>query len=164
MRKTDDAGSNYVWRKPSRPKDPEAPQSGWLNTKNATSFAEAVEDGVSVATGVRGKHQILYLSKNRKKWLVVEWSDNVAAEESGPGDQWPDWWPLSPGKARAWLLANGHQEAVAEYFPPLGRRSIGPKVDVRFAPETLELIDQRAAEDGVDRAEVIRRLVKAGLA
>lgn len=44
-----------------------------------------------------------------------------------------------------------------------GRPEVGPAVNLRFPPELLEAVDQRAAAEGTTRAALIRRLVADGL-
>jgi hypothetical protein len=60
-------------------------------------------------------------------------------------------------------LATSGTSAPAEVRRSVGRPSIGPKVQVRFADEQIAQLDQRAEALGVDRSEMVRRYVAAGL-
>lgn len=46
---------------------------------------------------------------------------------------------------------------------PGGRPAIGPQVNIAMAPDMLAQVDATAAQDGVSRAEWIRRAVTAAL-
>jgi hypothetical protein len=40
---------------------------------------------------------------------------------------------------------------------------VGPKVETRLDPDDIKKVDDRAAQEGVSRAEMLRRLIVAGL-
>ena len=46
---------------------------------------------------------------------------------------------------------------------PGGRPEVGPKVEARLTPATLQRLDARAAATGKSRADTVRALIKTGL-
>lgn len=101
------------------------------------------------------------------------WVENV---DRTPEFNGPDIWRfLTDEQAREWMLKSGGQEAeeaLTRWFPETpdesgpnlgGRPVVGPKAEVRFDPDVLAKVDARAAAEGVKRAEMLRRLVVAGL-
>lgn len=44
-----------------------------------------------------------------------------------------------------------------------GRPEVGQPINVRLGDDLLARVDARASTDGVSRAEIIRRLVSAGV-
>lgn len=46
---------------------------------------------------------------------------------------------------------------------PAGRPEIGTPINIRLGDELLAQVDERAALEGVSRAELLRRLVSAAL-
>ena len=79
---------------------------------------------------------------------------------------------IEPEQARLWLIRSTvHDDAVALLFGPIPEesgptvnpRAIGAPTQIRFAPEVTAELDKRAAELLISRAELVRRLVTAGL-
>jgi len=60
-------------------------------------------------------------------------------------------------------LAASRTSAPAEVRHSTGRPSIGPKIQVRIPEEQLDELTRRAELAGIDRTELIRRYVTAGL-
>lgn len=101
------------------------------------------------------------------------WVEN---QDSRPEFNGPNMWRfLTDDEARDWMVKSGGneaEEALKEWFPDTpdevgpnlgGRPAVGPKVEVRLDPETLAKVDKRAAAEGVKRAEMLRRIIVAGL-
>ncbi|WP_064273664.1 ribbon-helix-helix protein, CopG family [Streptomyces sp. RTd22] len=68
---------------------------------------------------------------------------------------------ISDELARQWLLDNEYPEEAKRRFDRSkgGRPSKGDKVEARVPAKTLSRIDDMAAAAGVDRPEMIRRLL-----
>lgn len=101
------------------------------------------------------------------------WVEN---QDSRPEFNGPNVWRfLTNDEAREWMIKSGGQdaeEALKKWFPEMpdesgpnlgGRPAVGPKVDVRLDPDTLAKVDARAAQEGVKRAEMLRRIIVGGL-
>lgn len=101
------------------------------------------------------------------------WVEN---QDSRPEFNGPNVWRfLTDDEAREWMIKSGGAEAeesLAKWFPDTpeesgpnlgGRPTVGPKVEVRLDPDTLAKVDARATEEGVKRAEMLRRIIVAGL-
>lgn len=75
---------------------------------------------------------------------------------------------ITDEQAREWLIENGDDEAVTQYFGELpeesgpGRPEIGGKVLLRLG-EMLPRVDEWAAAKDVSRAEAVRRLLSAAM-
>lgn len=160
-----------VYTYPAADEDPtygEQPTvAGWFDPDKATAIEEDTDwDGnnhISVATGSKWEHEILYRTA-KGRWVLHHWS------------QWQGSMPTyrfaSDNEARDWLIKNGRDAEVEEYFGALdeeagpdrgGRPEIGPAIQIRLG-ELLAPVDERAAAESVSRAEMVRRLVATGLA
>jgi hypothetical protein len=76
---------------------------------------------------------------------------------------------ISAEQAHDWLLANHHDDAVAECFGPVedergpGRPEVGPAINVRLG-EMLEGVDAYASRNGItSRAAAIRHAIQRGI-
>ena len=118
-------------------------------------------------SGLQTTRSDLYRTKGGR------WVEHCDARREFNG---PDRWSfLTDDEARDWVIKSGGDEAesvLAEHFPDApdesgpslgGRPTVGPKVETRLAEEDIEKVDQRAKEEGVSRAEMLRRLIVAGL-
>ena len=74
--------------------------------------------------------------------------------------------------ARQWLIANGHLAAVRtiidhdlreDELPSIGRPPIGKPINLRLPDSLREQIDALARTNGLDRSQMIRRLLEAGI-
>jgi hypothetical protein len=103
------------------------------------------------------------------RWVV---HTDASSEFNGPNR----WEFLTDDEARDWVIRShggDAEEVLAEHFPDTpdesgpgpqgGRPSVGPKVETRLDEKTLAQVDARAGKEGVSRAEMLRRLVVAGL-
>ena len=138
--------------------------AGWYDDKKSESFSEdRVWDGrnhVSRATGSKFDHEELIRTAGGR-WVLHEWS------------QWQGPIPtrrfISKEAAREWLLAQGHDGAVEEFFGEIEDErgpeepKTGPTVNVEFPPETIKRLDTIADVNGISRTELIRRLVNQAL-
>jgi hypothetical protein len=137
---------------------------GWFDRAKAEKFEEATRwDGnnhISIATGSQYDHEILYRTAGGR-WVLHSWS------------QWegrPERYQFTNAdEAREWLLLNEEDEAVEKYFGEIedevgpGRPEIGPPILVHLPAEMTARLDALAEQDGVPRAEVIRRLLGEAL-
>ncbi|WP_289007868.1 CopG family transcriptional regulator [uncultured Thermomonospora sp.] len=75
---------------------------------------------------------------------------------------------ITDEQARQWLLVNGSDDVVEEYFGEIeeergpGRPEIGPVTTIRLGEELTARVDA-ARRDGESRAAAIRRLLEAAL-
>ncbi|MEV8248129.1 CopG family transcriptional regulator [Streptomyces rochei] len=145
---------------------------GWFDLDAAEHVLE--EDSrwngqnmVGVISGMQVNRAQLYRTKGGR------WVEN---QDSRPEFNGPNVWRfLTDDEARTWMLKSGGreaEEALEKWFPETpdeegpnlgGRPMVGPKVETRLDPDTLAKVDERAAKEGVSRAEMLRRLVIAGL-
>lgn len=143
---------------------------GWFVLESATPYLEQTEyvsdfEKVSVNTRSEHAHETLYRTK-RGQWVLKRWSDyeldNVETYEF-----------VVEEAAKRWLILNDEDAAVEKYFGPMGeedgpnlggRPSIGPQVPSFPMPQTLlDRVDQHARDEGISRAEAMRRLMERGL-
>ena len=145
---------------------------GWFNLESCTdSISEGTRwDGnntVGVLSGLQiGYEKLLRTAQGR--WVRYY---NSVNEFNGP--EYYEF--LTDDEAKDWLLREGSDKAerkLEKYFgkveeesgPNLGGRpAVGKKVEMRLDEETLARVDDRASAEGVARAEMLRRLVLAGL-
>lgn len=123
-------------------------------------------------SGLQTNQAVLYLTKGGR------WIENVDARHEFSGSD--SYRFLTDDQAREWLIkaadarrdSEEAEKALEQYFPDteeesappqVGRPVVGPKVEVRLDPDTLAKVDARAAEEGVKRAEMLRRLIVASL-
>src|SRR5678815_1595847 len=138
--------------------------AGWFDPDKADLIKEDRRwDGhnmVSVHTTERYGHQTLYRTSGGR-WVL-----NFSSQWQGSEDRYEF---VTDERARAWLLVNGSDDVIAHFFGEVeeergpGRPEVGPAFSVRFPPELLDRVDQAATVEGISRAEMIRRLVVAGL-
>jgi len=81
----------------------------WFDRDSATRYGEKTRwDGsnhISEATGSQWEHEELYRSR-RGAWYRYSWSQWQGSR--------PSWETLSEADAHAWLIAQGHEDAVPE--------------------------------------------------
>lgn len=117
-----------------------------------------------IVSGLQTSRAVLYRTKGGR-W--VEHCDG-RNEFNGP-DKWTF---LTDDEAREWLIKAEDEDKLQQWFPDTpdesgpnlgGRPAVGPKVEVRLDPDVLAKVDSRATKEGVKRAEMLRRLIVAGL-
>jgi len=127
------------------------------------AFASDVLEFVAVGTAVRATDGQSYRTA-KGRWVLHRWSQWQGSE--------PTYEFITDEAAKQWLTINNDDAVIAKYFgdledesgpAPIGRPEIGPAVNIRLG-NLLPVVDQRAADEGVTRAEMIRRLVAAGIA
>ena len=83
----------------------------WFNPDQAERFDESTfwdgDNNVSFATGSEWDHETLYRTADD------QWVKHFTSQYEGRGESWAI---LDPEEAYTWLLQNGHEEAVPEYF------------------------------------------------
>jgi len=141
-----------------------AENDGWFDEAKATYWkADTYWDGeqrVDVNTRTRNSGQGLYRTA-QGRWVLRHFSSWV--------DEQDRYHYTDTDEARDWLTRNGEDEAVKEHFGRVeeergpGRPEIGGAVLLRLG-DVLPKLDAWAAEQGVSRAEAVRRLVSAALA
>lgn len=129
---------------------------GWFDIDAARRVGTDMDRNGNGSEG-NGRGQAIWRTKSGR-WVLQHWTN----------------WDYQRGRfeyidadqAREWLLRNGDDEAVAEFFGPLavedrrpGRPEIGGAVHVRLGGQ-LAAVDAYAANHGVTRAQAVRRLVE----
>ena len=137
---------------------------GWFDRAKAEKFEEATRwngnNHVSIATGSQWDHQALYRTAGGR-WVLHGWSQWEGRPER--------YRFISADEAREWLLLNQEDGAGEKYFGEIedevgpGRPEIGPPILVHLPAEMTARLDALAEQDGVPRAEVIRRLLGEAL-
>jgi hypothetical protein len=138
--------------------------AGWFDRDKAVKFdQDRYHDGhnwVSVATGSQW-HDEWVLRTAQGRWVLGSYSRYNS-------DHQEHYRFVTVDQAREWLLRNGHDEAVEQYFgeveeetgPNLGGRpEIGPAINVRLPKDLLARVDRSAADRGLSRAEAIRQML-----
>lgn len=155
-----------VYTRPDQHADPfdaEGPQlAGWFDYAKARHFpGETYWDGnnsacVHLRDGTRRQH--LHRTA-RGRWVLEntsQWQNEQDTYEF-----------ITDDEAREWLIKNGDDGAVTEFFgemedesgPPVGGRpKIGPQVSVAYPPELLQRIDAKRGKQS--RAEFLRALAE----
>ncbi len=144
---------------------------GWFDLDKAERFDEARNwDGrnmISVHTQDQFESQTLYRTSGGK-WVLLHSS-------AWQGTQ-PRWESVDDTAAKRWLTVNGSDDVIARFFGPLPEESLpepaptgrpkefGDPFPQRLTPAVQDVVDQLARDAGVPRAEMVRRLVDAGLA
>lgn len=141
--------------------------AGWFNPDSATRYDEDTRwDGnnnVSVNPVGQYGHQALYRTKGGR-WILNTWSQYQGVEERYEF--------VDDATAKDWLLRNREDKAVEQWFGELdeesgpnlgGRPAVGTKVETRLPDDVLAALDERAKAENASRAEMLRRLVTAGL-
>jgi len=110
-------------------------------------------------SGGPGRGQAVMLTSGGR-WVLEHWT-----EWRGELNRY-EW--IDAERAQEWLLVNEFSTAVAAHFREAaeedrraGRPEIGGAVHVRLGEKNLADIDRWAAEDGVSRAEWVRRAIEA---
>lgn len=135
---------------------------GWFDRDKATEYFESrTWDGnnrISDATGSQWDHETVYRTA-KGRWVLHEWSQRQGAMET--------YRFITPERARDWLLINREEDAVAEHFGEVeeergpGRPEVGKASSVRLGDELTAAADARAEAEGIARAELIRKAVRA---
>lgn len=146
-------------------RDADGSVEGWFDQESATHFKGARKfDGENMACvhlkdGTR--HQHLYRTRGGR-WVRLTQSQ-WAGEE-------PLWEYVTDEAAREWLIINGDDDVVEQYWGPVeeerapgGRPSTGDPVKVNLPPEHIGRLDALAEERGTTRAALIRAAVAAYL-
>ncbi|MFF8590001.1 CopG family transcriptional regulator [Streptomyces sp. NPDC015220] len=141
---------------------------GWFDLDAAEHILE--EDSRWDGQNMRGV--ISGMQINRAQLYRTSSGRWVENQDARPEFNGPDQWRfLTDDEAREWMIKSGDreaEEALEKWFPDTpdesgpnlgGRPTVGPKVEVRLAPEVLAKVDARAAEAGVKRAEMLRRII-----
>jgi hypothetical protein len=141
---------------------------GWFDLDKATLIDPDTywngSNQVNVHTRREHYHQYLYRTSGGR-WVLNSTSNWQGVQ--------PTYVFLTDDEARQWLTVNGSDDEIAKYFAPLaeesgpaptGRPAVGPAINVRLGDDLLATVDARADDEGVTRAEMIRRLVAAGIA
>lgn len=133
---------------------------GWFDYARASRWSD--QDPVT-GNGSGGVHRGQAVIRTAQgKWVLEHWTD-WAGETSTRTF-------IAEGDAREWLIRNGEDAAVTEYFGDLaeeedrrpGRPEIGNKVQVSLG-DLLGRVDAFAGSRCVSRAEAIRELLCASL-
>lgn len=141
--------------------------AGWFDLDRATEFQPQRRwDGSNMRDiNARGnfEHQELYRTA-QGRWVLRHWSQREGS---------PDTFRfVSDDVAREWLIRNEHDDAVERYFDqlteeegprPTGRPEEGRPINVRLPETIITALDERAAQAGEPRAEVVRRLLSDAL-
>lgn len=137
---------------------------GHFDIDRAEKFEEGTRwDGnnhVSLHVGDKFDHQTLYRTA-KGRWVLNNWSQWQGREETYEF--------ITDDQAREWLLIAKEDAAVEKYLGEIeeergpGRPAVGAVLNVRFPDDVRARLDERAAGEGVAVAEMVRRLVTAGL-
>lgn len=158
-----------VYRYPTDELDQDGPYlDGWFDLDKADMIQQDTEwngnNHISVHTRSQWDSQTLYRTSGGR-WVL-----NHSSAWQGTT---PRWEFVTDEQARRWLTVNNSDAEIAKYFAPLaeesgpaptGRPAVGPAINVRLGDDLLATVDARATDEGVTRAEMIRRLVAAGIA
>lgn len=140
---------------------------GWFDPQAATRYDQGREwDGnnlVGVVTGSQWVDEYLYRTAGGR-WVL---NRDATRYHNGPNA----YRFLDDDEARDWLLRSEvNDTAVAEHFGSAepergpGRPEIGPQIKVRLTPQTIDIVDARAAAEGITRAAWIRKAVEVATA
>lgn len=141
--------------------------AGWFDLdKVAEAVKERTEwDGhntVSAQPIGRYEHQVLYRTA-KGRWVLHTWSqyDGVM----------PTYVFIDDDRAKVWLTVNESDDVIERYFGELeeeagpGRpTTVGGKPVPIMLGDLIGPVDDRAAEAGVSRAEMVRQLIAQALA
>lgn len=156
------------------------PDTGSLSWFDPAAARDAISEGrnwtgenwIGANSGLQTSRAVLYLTAGGR------WIENEDARSEFSGSDVYRF--LTDDEAREWLVkaadarrdSDEAEAALKRHFPDTpeeagpnlgGRPSVGPKVEFRLEEEHLAKVDARAAKEGVKRAEMLRRLVIAGL-
>jgi len=148
----------------------EAPTlDGWFDDAKAEHVNEDTDwnghNHISVHTGSQWDHESLYRTA-KGRWILNRYSNRQGSQDTYEG--------ITEERAREWLIRNNSDDLITKWFGQLEEES-GPAVigrpkqfddpfPMRLAPDVQAEVDRRAQAEGVSRAEMIRRLVAAGIA
>lgn len=139
---------------------------GWFDPSKAERFDQDTEwDGhnmTGVLTGSQWVDEYLYRTSGGR------WVRNHDATRYCNG---PDIYEfLTDEQAKDWLLRSGnHDEAVERFFGAIedekgpGRPEIGGRVTIALGSANLASVDAWAENEGISRAEWVRRAVEAAV-
>jgi hypothetical protein len=113
-------------------------------------------DKADVYEGRRGEalyHTAADQPAHKRKWVVRRQREGA-----------PPYAKLTPERARAWLLANGHLAAVAELFDARLTRGDHSyeRVNLHLPDRLVAAASEIAGERGTSKAHELRRLVALG--
>ncbi len=142
---------------------------GWFDLDKAEMFPQDTEwngrNHISVHTGSQWDSQTLYRTSGGK-WVL-----NHSSARQGT---LPRYERIGDEQAMRWLIVNNSDDVVTRFFGPLPEESgpaptgrpkeFGDPFPQRLTPAVQDVVDQLARDAGVPRAEMVRRLVDAGLA
>lgn len=128
----------------------------WFDRDRATKYDESTRwDGnnhVSMATGSQWDHEALYLTASGR-YILNRWS-----QWEGCADTYCE---ITEAEAIAWLLAQGHEDAVPQ--EEVDAREVGagetPRRTIRIADDMWQRVQERARGEGTDASELVRRLL-----
>lgn len=147
-------------------RDADGDVDGWFDLESAIYYPGARQwDGDNMACvhlkDKNFRYQHLYRTKGGRWVLNIQ--SNWRGEE-------PKWWYATDEEARKWLIVNGNDDVVEQYWGPVeeerapgGRPSTGDPVKVNLPPEHIARLDALAEERGTTRAALIRAAVAAYL-
>lgn len=158
---TDSDTGNLSWF------DPDAARDAISEGRNWTG-----QNWIGAISGLQTSRAVLYLTRGGR------WIENQDGRNEFNGSDVYRF--LTDDQAREWLVkaADARRDteeaeaALKRHFPNVpeesgpnlgGRPVVGPKVEVRLDPDTLAKVDARADKEGVKRAEVLRRIITAGI-
>ncbi|MEV6432594.1 hypothetical protein [Nocardia sp. NPDC051463] len=138
---------------------------GWFDLDKADEFPQCTRwDGnnnVSLVTDNPFEHERLYRTA-KGRWVIQRYSDRQGRETTYKF--------VTPDRAREWLLINGRDTDVADFFGVAepergpGRPEVGAPINVRLEADLLSRVDTYAASEGIARAAAIRQLLATALA
>ncbi|WP_333757978.1 hypothetical protein [Streptomyces sp. ISBFB 2968] len=144
--------------------DPQAARDAISEGRNWTG-----ENWIGACSGLRTSQAVLYLTKGGR------WIENQdATSEFNGADVYRF---LTDEQARAWLIkaadarrdSDEAEAALKQHFPDTpdeegpnlgGRPMVGPKVETRISPETLEKVEAAAKAAGMSRAAWLRTTIE----
>ncbi len=132
------------------------PTASWFDCDRAKSHREGTHwDGnnnASDATGSPHVHEMLYRTATGK-WVLNRWSAWQGARET--------YREIAEAEAYAWLLAQGHADAVPQ--EEIAAREVGvgetPRRTIRIGDDLWTRAQDRAREEGGDASKLIVRLL-----
>lgn len=138
--------------------------AGWFDPDKAEIREEENTQGnmVGIHSGVH-KHEALYRTAGGR-WVLHRWSDYRDSE--------PTYEFITDDQAKKWLIIDESDSAnqlIERYFGELeeergpGRPEIGGRVNLRLGDALVAALDARAKSEGINRAELARRLLTDAL-